>query len=113
MRINHSQEFVIGSYIPSHLGVDSIIISFNKGKDLLLCERQLALGSFVPSTRREVYDAIEHLGDRELFVRKPATERCRQMGSGFTAEKMREAVQWGGPEAVAQIEFLEWTGASP
>jgi bifunctional non-homologous end joining protein LigD len=31
-------------------------------------------------------------------------------GEGFTAEKMKEAV-WLKPKAVAQIEFLQWTGA--
>jgi bifunctional non-homologous end joining protein LigD len=33
-----------------------------------------------------------------------------QWGEGFTAEKMNEAV-WLKPEAVAQVQFLEWTGA--
>ena len=33
-RINLSQEFVIGGYIPSHLGVDFIVVGFYKGKDL-------------------------------------------------------------------------------
>ena len=32
------------------------------------------------------------------------------MGEGFAAEKMKAAV-WIEPEAVALIEFLEWTGA--
>ena len=31
-------------------------------------------------------------------------------GQGLTAEKMKECV-WLKPEAVARIEFLEWTGA--
>jgi ATP-dependent DNA ligase len=31
-------------------------------------------------------------------------------GQGLTAEKMKECV-WLKPEAVAQIDFLEWTGA--
>ena len=33
-RINFRQEFVIGGYIPSHLGVDSIVIGVYRGKDL-------------------------------------------------------------------------------
>ena len=32
-------------------------------------------------------------------------------GQGFTAEKMNEAA-WIKPEAVAQVEFLEWTEAN-
>jgi ATP-dependent DNA ligase len=32
-RINLSQDFVIGGYVPSHLGVDSIVIGVYRGKD--------------------------------------------------------------------------------
>jgi ATP-dependent DNA ligase len=31
-------------------------------------------------------------------------------GQGLTAEKMKKCI-WVHPEKVAQIEFLEWTGA--
>jgi bifunctional non-homologous end joining protein LigD len=31
-RINLGQEFVIGGYIPSHLGVDSIAVGFHRGR---------------------------------------------------------------------------------
>jgi hypothetical protein len=43
------------------------------------------------------------------FVNLPETTdgRC---GQGLTAEKMKKCV-WLKPEAVAQIEFLGWTGA--
>lgn len=107
-RINLSQEFVIGGYIPSNLGVDSIVVGFYKGKDLYYVARVRA--GFVPATRREVYDAIKHLKIAKCpFVNLPQKEAGR-WGQGFTAEKMKEAV-WVRPEAVAQIEFLEWTGA--
>ena len=33
-RTNLGQEFVIGGYIPSHLGLDSIVIGVYRGKDL-------------------------------------------------------------------------------
>jgi hypothetical protein len=32
------------------------------------------------------------------------------MGQGLTADKMKECV-WVRPEVVAQIQFVEWTGA--
>ena len=32
------------------------------------------------------------------------------MGQGLTAEKMTECI-WLKPETVAQVEFLQWTGA--
>ncbi len=32
-------------------------------------------------------------------------------GQGLTAEKMKECV-WVQPQVVAEVEFLEWTGAN-
>jgi bifunctional non-homologous end joining protein LigD len=107
-RINLGQEFVIGGYIPSHLGVDSIVVGFYKGKDLYYAARVRA--GFVPTTRRQVFDVIKHLKAAKCpFVNLPEKEPGR-WGEGFTAEKMKEAV-WLKPQAVAQIEFLQWTGA--
>ena len=44
-----------------------------------------------------------------LGVNLPDTHKSR-LGDELTAEKMKECV-WLRPEAVAQIEFLEWTEA--
>jgi bifunctional non-homologous end joining protein LigD len=41
------------------------------------------------------------------FVNLPDTHKSR-WGDGLTTEKMKECV-WLRPQAVAQIEFLEWT----
>jgi bifunctional non-homologous end joining protein LigD len=69
-RINLGQEFVIGGYIPSHLGVDSIVVGFYKGKDLYCAARVRA--GFVPATRRQVFDAIKHLKTAKCpFVNLP------------------------------------------
>jgi hypothetical protein len=43
------------------------------------------------------------------FVNLPETRRSR-FGEELNAEKMKKVV-WLRPEAVAQIEFLEWTEA--
>src|SRR5438477_12375481 len=43
------------------------------------------------------------------FVNLPDTHKSR-WGDELTAEKMKECI-WLRPEAVAQIEFLEWTEA--
>jgi bifunctional non-homologous end joining protein LigD len=107
-RINLAQEFVIGGYIPSNLGVDSIVIGFYKGKDLYAARVR---AGFVPATRRAVFESIKGLKRVKCpFVNLPEKEPGR-WGQGFTAEKMKEAV-WTWAEAVAQIEFLEWTDAN-
>ncbi len=107
-RINLGQEFVIGGYTPSALGVDAIIVGFYRGNDLIYAARVRA--GFVPATRREVFDQIKGLNTAECpFVNLPE-EQAGRWGQGLTAEKMKDYV-WLRPEAVARIEFLEWTGA--
>jgi ATP-dependent DNA ligase len=65
----------------------------------------------VPATRRAVFEKIKHLKAAKCpFVNLPELSDGR-WGAGLTAEKMKECV-WLRPEAVAQIAFLEWTGAN-
>ena len=107
-RINLSQEFVIGGYVPSHLGVDSIVIGFYQDKQLRYSARVRA--GFVPLTRRQVFERIKPLQTAKCpFVNLPEKEAGR-WGQGLTAEKMKECL-WVKPQAVAEVEFLEWTGA--
>jgi ATP dependent DNA ligase-like protein len=66
---------------------------------------------FVPASRRQVFEKIRHLVSPVLpFANLPDAHKSR-WGDELTAEKMKECV-WLRPEAVAQIEFLEWTGAN-
>jgi DNA ligase D-like protein (predicted ligase) len=107
-RISLGQEFVIGGYVPSNLGVDSLVVGFYRGSDLIYAGRVRA--GFVPSTRRQVYEQIKHLKtDRCPFANLPEKTAGR-WGQGLTAEKMKECV-WLKPQDVARIEFLEWTDA--
>jgi DNA ligase D-like protein (predicted ligase) len=107
-RVNLSQEFVIGGYVPSHLGVDSIVIGIYRDKQLHYAARVRA--GFVPLTRREVFERIKPLDTAKCpFVNLPEKEAGR-WGQGLTAEKMKECV-WVKPRIAAEVEFLEWTGA--
>ena len=64
----------------------------------------------MPRTRREVFETIRHLKIAKCpFVDLPETEPGR-WGQGLTAEKMKDCI-WVKPETVAQVAFLEWTGA--
>jgi len=65
---------------------------------------------FVPASRREVFSELKHLVTPACpFVNLPETRRSR-FGEELNAEKIKKGV-WLRPEAVAQIEFLEWTEA--
>ena len=107
-RVNRGQELVIGGYIPGPHGFDSLIVGYYQGKDLVYVAR--VRNGFVPASRRQVFERIRGLVSPVMpFVNLPDTHKSR-WGDKFTAEKMKECV-WLRPEAVAQIEFLEWTGA--
>jgi len=107
-RVNRGQELVIGGYIPGPHGFDSLIVGYYRGKDLVYVAR--VRNGFVPASRRQVFGKIRHLVSPTMpFANLPDTHKSR-WGDELTAEKMKECV-WLGPEAVAQIEFLEWTEA--
>jgi bifunctional non-homologous end joining protein LigD len=108
-RISLGQEFVIGGYVPGSHGVDSLVVGFYQGRELCYAARVRA--GFVPATRRQVFDQIKGLKTARCpFVNLPEKQAGR-WGQGLTAEKMMDCV-WLRPEAVAQVEFLEWTDAN-
>ena len=54
------------------------------------------------------YSSIKHLRTPDCpFVNLPEKAEGR-WGQGLTVEKMRTCI-WIRPEAVAQVEFLQWT----
>jgi len=105
-RVNRGQEFVIGGYFPGPHGFDSLIVGCYNGDELMYVAR--TRNGFVPASRRQVFSKLNHLVTPACpFVNLPETRRSR-FGEELNAEKMKKAV-WLRPEAVAQIEFLEWT----
>lgn len=107
-RVNRGQELVIGGYIPGPHGFDSLIVGYYRGKDLVYVAR--VRNGFVPASRRRVFEKIRHLVSPTMpFVNLPDTHKSR-WGDELTVEKMKECI-WLRPEAVARIEFLEWTEA--
>jgi DNA ligase D-like protein (predicted ligase) len=105
-RVNRAQEFVIGGYFPGPHGFDSLIVGYYDGEKLMYVAR--TRNGFVPASRRQVFSKLKHLVTPNCpFVNLPETRRSR-FGEELNAEKMKKAV-WLRPDAVAQIEFLEWT----
>ena len=107
-RIASGQEFVIGGHTPGTHGVDAIIVGYYRGKDLIFVAK--VRNGFVPETRRQVFTQLRPLVQGKCpFVNLPETKRGR-WGQGLDAEAMKACV-WVKPKLVAQIQFLEWTGA--
>lgn len=108
-RVNRGQEFVIGGYFPGPHGFDSLVVGYYDGGKLMYVAR--TRNGFVPASRRQVFSKLKHLVTPTCpFANLPETKRSR-FGEELNAEKMKKAV-WLRPEAVAQIEFLEWTEGS-
>ena len=99
-RVNRGQEFVIGGYFPGPHGIDSLIVGYYDGDELMYAAR--TRNGFVPASRRQVFSKLKHLATPACpFVNLPETKRSR-FGEELSAEKMKKAV-WLRPESVAQI----------
>jgi DNA ligase D-like protein (predicted ligase) len=108
-RVNRGQELVIGGYMPGAHGVDSIIVGYYKGDDLVYVAR--VRNGFVPASRRRVFEQLRPLVTPACpFANLPDTRKSR-WGDALDAETMKKCV-WVKPELVARIEYLEWTEAN-
>ena len=106
LRVELSQELVIGGYTPGTHGFDAVLVGFYRGDQLHFCASVRA--GFVPASRRSVYTKLQPFETAECpFVNLPEASAGR-WGQGLTAAKMEKCV-WLRPEAVAQFRFLEWT----
>lgn len=107
-RLNQGQELVVGGYLPGPHNFDSLIVGYYRGNDLVYVAR--VRNGFVPASRREVFEKIRGLVSAKIpFVNLP-DEHPGRWGEGLTAEKMKQCL-WLRPEAVVQVEYLEWTEA--
>ena len=105
-RLNRGQELVIGGYVPGTHGLDSIIVGYYRGEDLIYIAR--VRNGFVPASRRQVFAKLRPLAVADCpFSNLPETHKGR-WGDGLIAKDMEKCV-WVRPDLVAQIEFLEWT----
>jgi bifunctional non-homologous end joining protein LigD len=101
-RLNSGQELVVGGYVPGTHGLDSVIVGYYRGKDLIYVAR--VRNGFVPASRREVFEKLRPLVRPHCpFVNLPETHKGR-WGDGLTTEDMEKCI-WVRPELVAQIEF--------
>jgi hypothetical protein len=87
-RANRSQELVVGGYIPGPHGIDSLIVGYYQGKDLIYAAR--VRNGFVPASRRQVIERIHHLVSATMpFANLPDTHKSR-WGDELTAKKMKK-----------------------
>jgi len=105
-RANRGQEFVIGGYIPNGGVVDSILVGYYDGRDLMYAA---SVRAGIPAEfRRALPPHFEELQiPRCPFANLPDHGEER-WGEGLTAVKMLMC-RWLEPFIVVRTEFLEWT----
>jgi len=109
LKLDKQQEFVVGGYRPGPHGVDSLLVGYYAGRDLLFAGKVRA--GFTPHVRRDVHALLRPLhAGRCPFANLPEA-RSSRWGGGVTAEQMPE-MTWVAPKLVVQVRFVEWTGDS-
>jgi ATP-dependent DNA ligase len=58
-RVNRGQEIVIGGYVPGTHGLDSIVVGYYRGNDLIYVVR--VRNGFVPASRCQVFERLRSL----------------------------------------------------
>jgi len=106
LRYNCRQDFVVGGYTPSYLGLDALLVGFYKGKELRFAGA--VRGGLTPTLRRQVHDEVKHLKIATCPFANLPDRRPGSFGQGITREKMNSCT-WLKPTTIAEIEFAEWT----
>ena len=106
LKLELSQEFVVGGYRPGFNAVDALLVGYYEGTRLHFAGKVKA--GFVSHVRRDLMKRLHSLHVDECpFLNLPDSKSSR-WGGGVTAEEMRE-MQWVKPSLVVQIRFVEWT----
>jgi DNA ligase D-like protein (predicted ligase) len=105
-RANRGQEFVIGGYVPNGTAVDSILVGYYIGRDLLYASAVRA--GISKEFRRALLPHFEKLQTAQCPFANLPERTERRWGEGLTAAKMG-LCRWLDPFLVARIELLEWT----
>jgi bifunctional non-homologous end joining protein LigD len=106
MRVNRSQEFIIGGYSIGGSTFDAVIVGHVADGKLLYVARTRS--GFTPALRAELLRKMKRLEVEACPFCNLPEKRPGRWGEGLTADKMKEC-RWLRPELAGQFEFLEWT----
>jgi len=106
MRLNRSEEFVIGGYTRGGQTFDAIVVGRWDGDRLVYVARTRV--GFTPASQERLLAQMRPLEIRQCPFANLPEARSGRWGEGLPAEKMKDCV-WVRPELVAEVEFVEWT----
>jgi ATP-dependent DNA ligase len=105
MRVNRSQEFVIGGYTLGN-PFDALIFGYYDGNRLMYAAR--TRNGFTPHTRADLFKRFRGLEIDECPFANLPEQHAGRWGQGLTRAKMAEC-RWLKPMLVGEFEFVEWT----
>jgi bifunctional non-homologous end joining protein LigD len=106
MRVNRSQDFVIGGYTLGGRHFDALIFGYWEGAKLMYAARTRS--GFTPAVREQLHQRFRGLETSVCPFANLPEARARRWGDGLTAAKMKDG-RWLRPVLVGQFEFVEWT----
>jgi bifunctional non-homologous end joining protein LigD len=107
LKLELSQEFVVGGYRPGFNAVDALLIGYYDDVRQLRFAGKVKAG-FVAHVRRDLFQKLQSLRTEACPFANLPTAKSDRWGGGVTAEEMHE-MQWVRPAIVVQIRFVEWT----
>jgi bifunctional non-homologous end joining protein LigD len=106
LKLEQSQEFVIGGYNPDSGSFQSILVGYYE-RDKLMFAGKVRQG-FNPALRSTLLNKLKPLlTGRCPFCNLPTSKKSH-FGEGITADDMNKR-RWLKPKLVAQVRFTEWT----
>ena len=106
LKLELSQEFVVGGYRPGFNAVDALLVGYYEGARLRFAGKVKA--GFVAHGRRDLFKKLQPLRTEACPFADLPNSKSDRWGGGVTADEMQE-MQWVTPEVVVQVRFVEWT----
>jgi bifunctional non-homologous end joining protein LigD len=105
LRLNVSQEFVVGGYSPG-TPFDGILVGHFEGEQFQFAG--IVRAGFTPALRAALFKRLKPLRLGTCPFANLPSRRSGGWNEGVTAEDMAK-MTWVRPELVVQIAFVEWT----
>src|SRR3954452_23503381 len=106
LKLNKSQEFVIGGYKPAAGSFQSILVGYYDAKELIFAGK--VRQGFNPTVRSRLLEEMTPVRTGKCPFSNLPTSRKSHFGEGITEEEMA-GLCWLKPKLVAQVSFTEWT----
>jgi bifunctional non-homologous end joining protein LigD len=105
LRLNVSQEFVVGGYSPGN-PFDGILVGYFEGERFLFAG--IVRAGFTAAVRAALFKRLKPLRAEMCPFANLPSRKSGGWNEGVSAEDMAK-MTWLRPEVVVQIAFVEWT----